>query len=67
MSERCDREACVLRLERIAASAKILAGQLKSGKVWYREAKEAADQIHDDAQYVNQSISSDTAWEAGDR
>lgn len=67
MSERCDREACVLRLERIAASARILAGQLKSGKLWYQDALEGARALHGDTEYVLHRVADDKTWEAGDR
>jgi hypothetical protein len=66
MSKPCNREACALRLERLAASAKILAEQLR-GHVWYEEALKQAAQIHDDAQIVHEQICGDKAWEAGDR
>jgi hypothetical protein len=66
MSRPCNREACALRLERLAASAKILAEQLRR-HVWYDDARQTATQIHADAAYVNEQISGDKAWEAGDR
>lgn len=69
MNEPCNREACALRLERLAASAKILADQLRlrNNSIWYNDAKGAAGQIRADAEYVYKSVASDGAWEAGDR
>lgn len=66
MSKPCNREACVLRLERLAASAKLLAEGLKT-HIWYEEARDQAAAIHADAQIVHEQIAGDKAWEAGDR
>lgn len=66
MSQRCNREACALRLERIAASAKLLAEELRS-HIWYDDAQQAAAQIYADAKYVYDQIDGDGAWAAGDR
>jgi hypothetical protein len=66
VSRPCNREACALRLERIAASAAILANDLRK-HVWYDDARQQATQIHADAQYVQEQIDGDKAWEAGDR
>ncbi len=66
MSKPCNREACALRLERLSASAKILAEDLRK-HMWYDEAQQAATQIHADAEYVQRQIDGDKAWEEGDR
>jgi len=66
MSKPCNREACALRLERLAASAAILSKELRT-HVWYQDAAKASAQILDDAKYVAESVYNDKAWEAGDR
>jgi hypothetical protein len=62
----CNREACALRLERLAASATILAKDLRTG-TWHQAAVGQATVIKDDAQYVHAAISGDGTWAAGDR
>ena len=62
----CNREACALRLERLAASAAILAKDLRT-HVWYDEANRSATAIKADADYVYAQIAGDRGWEAGDR
>lgn len=66
MSTPCNREACVLRLERIAASAKILADQMRK-RDWYDNVREGAAHIQSDATYVYEAVLNDTGWAAGDR
>jgi hypothetical protein len=66
MSKPCNREACALRLERLSASAKILAEDLRK-HTWYDDARRAAHTIREDAEYVHNAIDMDRAWEAGDR
>lgn len=66
MSKPCNREACILRLERLAANAKLLAKELAT-RCWYDDAKRMANQLPEDANYVQQAIADDHGWEAGDR
>jgi hypothetical protein len=64
--KQCNREVCALRLERLSASAKILADEMRK-HVWYSEARDAARQIAADANYVFNEVTNDHGWEAGDR
>ena len=66
MSGKCDKEECVLRLERIAASAKILANQIRRND-WHQNVLPAARQIAADASTVCGQVEGDTAWAAQDR
>ena len=62
-----DREELIARLERISASAKLLAKKLTTGKVWYETVKSEASLIRCDAMDVHNAIAADDAWAAGDR
>lgn len=66
MSRTCNREACQLRLERVAAGAKLLAKDINR-HIWYSEALEQARAIAADANNVLEQIENDKSWEAGDR
>lgn len=66
MSKSCDREACALHLDRIAASAALLAKAMRS-RPWYDDTLRAAQVIHADAEYVLHHVADDKGWQAGDR
>lgn len=66
MSKPCNREACALRLERVAATAKLLAADLRK-HCWYDDARISATQIYADATVVYEQVMDDKAWEAADR
>jgi len=66
VSKPCNREACALRLERLAASAAIMAKDMRT-HLWYEDALKSAHAIHEDAQYVLHQVADDKSWEAGDR
>ena len=62
----CDIEECILRLERISSSAKLLKTSLKNHD-WYDNVKKEILQISNDVEKVADSILNDKNWESGDR
>lgn len=63
---KCDREACILRLERLAASASIMAKEMKF-KPWHNDMLIESERLANDANIIKKMISEDTSWAAADR
>jgi hypothetical protein len=61
-----NREDIAIRLDRMAATAKILANQIRIG-CYHSNASDSVKILSEDVEYVKKHISNDRGWSAGDR